>query len=209
MTPLLEIEDLSVRRGERLLFAGLSERLAGGDVVHLRGPNGSGKTTLLRVVAGLTLPEGGAVRWCGVDIGNDRQRYGQAMIWCGHKDGLKADLTVRENLRFEQRLRGVRDPEAMERAAQALGLAELMERPCGLLSAGQRRRAALARLGLSAATLWLLDEPFTNLDVDGAAGVAAMIGAHARAGGAAIVTAHGELPGAAAATRQLELGAPA
>ncbi|MEO0996890.1 MAG: cytochrome c biogenesis heme-transporting ATPase CcmA [Pseudomonadota bacterium] len=209
MTPLLEIEDLSVRRGERLLFAGLTETLAAGDVVHLRGPNGSGKTTLLRVVAGLTLPEAGAVRWRGADIDRDRQRYGQAMAWCGHKDGLKGDLTVRENLRFEQQLRGVRDPDAIERAARTLGLDGLMEQPCGLLSAGQRRRAALARLELAAATLWLLDEPFTNLDVDGAAGVAAMIGAHARAGGAAIVTAHGELPGAAGAARQLDLGAPA
>lgn len=190
---VLEIAAVSVRRGDRLLFDNVSLTLTCGDIVHVRGLNGSGKTTLLRIVAGLTDAESGEVRWHGTPIHETRQAYGAALNWCGHKDGLKSDLTVAENLRFAQQLAGIDAPAAIRAAAARLGIDHLLDLPTGVLSAGQRRRAALARLPLSEAEVWLLDEPFTNLDTEGGGIVRNLITAHADAGGVAMIAAHNDL----------------
>lgn len=172
----LEVENLSCRRGERLLFEDLSWRAGAGMRVMVQGANGTGKTSLLRLLAGLGLPERGTVRRQG------------PLEWLGHADGLKADLTPRENLYFHQALYGS-DRDA-DRALADAGLGSVADLPCRSLSAGQRRRAALARLAISRAALWLLDEPMTALDEEGRHWVEAMVGAHCAGGGIAVLTSH-------------------
>ncbi len=154
---------LAVMRGERLLFKGLSFAVGPGQALVLRGANGSGKTTLLRIMAGLTRPLAGRTFWgerpCDLDPGEHRRRVGLI----GHRLGLKEDLSVLENLRFEAGLRG-RPEGALVAAMERLALTGLADLPLRLLSAGQRRRVALSRLALGGGPLWLLDEPATALD---------------------------------------------
>lgn len=203
---MLEGRGLACRRGDRLLFAGLDFQLRAGQLLLLRGPNGSGKSSLLRLIAGLIPPASGSLSWDGAPI-PDADSWGALIAYLGHLDGCKSELTLREDLRFWLGWRGLgRGAEdAAEIALARLGLDRIADLPCRLLSAGQRRRLALARVAVSGARLWLLDEPFTALDEAGVEIAHGMIAGHCAAGGLAVVAAHGALPGFAPA-QLLELG---
>ncbi len=191
-TPRLAGRDLALLRGDRALFRDLKFDLVSGQLLLIEGPNGSGKTSLLRVIAGLVQPEDGTITWRGGDIARHRQAYHGELVWLGHRPGFKGDLTVAENLRAEAGLRRTSAEPGMPVLDQ-LGIAALTELPFRVLSAGQQRRIALARLLLADAALWLLDEPFTNLDAGGQELVANLLQAHLAGGGAAVVATHHEL----------------
>ena len=177
-------------RGERHVLRGVSLHVQEGQVAHVAGANGAGKTTLLRVIAGLLTPEQGTVEWGGRETRTQRDAWCASFSYLGHSDGLKAELTARENLAFDAGLRRrLRDGE-IDEALDGVGLAAAQDQPAGFLSAGQRRRLAIARVLLAATPLWILDEPYTNLDRDGAALVSIVIGRHLDAGGAALIAAH-------------------
>lgn len=189
MTALLSAQGISLVRGERRLFRSLEFALNGGELLLVEGPNGSGKTSLLRLISGLMEPDDGAIRWNGTPIRRIAQDYRAVLVWLAHKTGFKQDLTLVENLRFEQALR----PAATHTFGDVLArldLAALTALPMRALSAGQQRRVALARLLLSSARLWILDEPFTNLDRDGRALVGELIGSHLAAGGLCVAASH-------------------
>lgn len=196
--PLLTAHHLECLRGESLLFANLSFGVAQGQIMQIEGANGSGKTSLLRILAGLSPPSDGEVLWRGESIFHKRAAFYAEIAYLGHHLGLKAELSVAENLKLAFALNG--QPNAPERVTAALeqvGLADREDLPVRALSAGQRQRVALARLVSSAATLWILDEPFTALDVGGIALVHRLLEAHAALGGLAVLTSHQavELPG--------------
>lgn len=168
----------------------MSVEAAAGDCVHVAGPNGSGKTTLLRVLAGFLPPEQGSVTWEGRPIGADRDAYCASCSYLAHSDGLKPELTARENLAFEVGLRRRLEAAEIEDALSRVGLSASRDQAAAVLSAGQRRRLAMARVMLAAAPLWILDEPFTNLDGTGVTLVTAIITGHLDRGGAAVMAAH-------------------
>ena len=199
---MLESTGLACERGGLRLFSDLAIAVAPGGLLRVRGANGSGKTTLLRTLAGLTRPAAGAVRWRGEPIGDE---YRRAMLYIGHAPGVKDELTVLENLEFAARLADLRDANC-KIALQQLGIARLADLPARYLSQGQRRRAALARLALSARVpLWLLDEPFAALDDEAVTGVSALCAAHLAAGGMVVLTSHQDVPIACTASREIEL----
>ncbi|HTQ77035.1 MAG TPA: cytochrome c biogenesis heme-transporting ATPase CcmA [Burkholderiales bacterium] len=204
---MLRADSLACERGGRPLFARLGFALEPGSLLRVRGANGSGKTSLLRILAGLTRPAAGEVRWRGEAIGGLDDAYRREMLFIGHAAGVKDDMTVAENLDFACRLSGATAAGAeIAGALEALGIARLAPLPARFLSQGQRRRAALARLALpGAAPLWLLDEPFAALDEDGIGRVAALCGAHLAAGGLVVLTSHQEVPLAAPAAQAAEL----
>lgn len=188
---LLRIADLSCRRGERLLFRGLDLTLAAGEAVQVAGANGRGKTTLLRTVCGLQRPETGTVHWRGHDIRRDPDAFAGNCLYLAHENALNPDLTARENLAALTRVMGDRsDAAAIDEALADMGATAWADLPCRSLSAGQRRRSALARLRLSRAPLWLLDEPAAALDADARGLLAECIGDHVGAGGSVLFTTH-------------------
>lgn len=189
MTDLLSANAVALLRGDRLLFQAVSFSLRAGEALLIEGANGCGKTSLLRVVAGLVHPDEGEVRWRGTSIQRQRQAYCGELAWYGHVSGCKRDLSLLENLRFERSLRP-QSATSLETVVQRLGLTRLTGLPVRVLSAGQQRRVALARLLLSAAPLWLLDEPFTNLDKDGQQLVTEMVGEHIAGGGVSVIATH-------------------
>ena len=193
---MLETTDLACIRGDRVLFKGLGLALGSGELLRVEGENGAGKTSLLRLLAGLALPAAGEVRWRGQPIRRHREAYARALLYLGHLGGLKDELTPVENLAIEADLAGCPGvtPERIERSLAFWGLQRQLRLPLRVLSAGQRRRAALARLPLSEATLWILDEPFNALDVAAVAQLGRQIEAHLDRGGMAVVTSHMELP---------------
>lgn len=199
----LEVTGLSCRRGGRPVFEDLSFALAGGELLALTGRNGSGKTTLLRALALLVSAEAGEIRWQGEDVARDREAWRRQIAWLGHLDGLKGDLTVRENLSVAARLRD-EPADRIDRALAAFDLLSLQQRAVRTLSAGQRRRAALARVISAQAPLWLLDEPLNALDAPSQAALRGALGAHLAAGGLAIAATHAPIDVAGA--RVLELG---
>ena len=171
----------------------------------MRGTNGSGKTSLLRLLAGLLPPAAGSVLWSGRDVRADREDWGRAMRYVGHRDAVKPLLTVAENVAFQARMAGGGGGALRVGAAlEAFGLAALADAPARFLSAGQRRRTALARLLAAPAPVWLLDEPETGLDSAAAAALAAVMAEHRAAGGVVVAAAHGELGLAAAETLSLD-----
>lgn len=194
--------DLLCRRGEREVFARLGFALGSGEALLLRGPNGSGKSTLLRCMAGLLRPLGGAILRDGRRIADDPESHRRRLQFLGHQDAIKPVLTVEENLAFWAALRGTASSRAAaEQRAQALAhfaIADLAKLPARLLSAGQRRRLALARLLASPAPLWLLDEPTAALDEPSVARFEAAVAAHRAHGGSVVLAVHGSLdvPGA-------------
>ncbi|MGH8196737.1 MAG: heme ABC exporter ATP-binding protein CcmA [Steroidobacteraceae bacterium] len=186
----LSARDIHVWRGDRKVLGGVSVDAAAGTCVHVAGPNGSGKTTLLRVLAGFLAPEQGSVTWGGRPIGADRDAYCASFSYLAHSDGLKPELTARENLAFEVGLRRRCEAPEIDDALSRVGLAASRDQAAAVLSAGQRRRLAMARVMLAAAPLWILDEPFTNLDGTGVMLVTAIITSHLDRGGAAVLAAH-------------------
>lgn len=193
-------------RGDRHVLRGVSFEAHAKELVHVAGANGAGKTTLLRVCAGLLTPEQGAVCWQGRPIARDRDAYAAAICYLGHSDGLKPDFNARENLAFEAGLRRRLTALEIDAILARVGLGSAAEQPARSLSAGQRRRLAMARVMLAGAALWILDEPFTNLDADGIALVAGLIAEHVEAGGAAMFAAHQAPAIPRHAPRRLELG---
>jgi heme exporter protein A len=189
MTIALAVENLTCVRGQRVLFRDLSFSLAAGRALSLQGPNGAGKTSLLRLVAGFLRPAAGTIRLRtnGEEI-TDAEECGKFMGWLGHQDAVKPQLGVREQLAFFARLYGsVGD---IDEAMRTFGLMPLAELPGQYLSAGQKRRLALARLQLSVRPLWLLDEPLAALDTAGKKLVAETVTAHCAAGGLVVAATH-------------------
>lgn len=188
-------EDLSCERGGRLVFAGVGFSLAAGEALVLRGPNGAGKSSLLRVMAGLTPPQRGRLLWGGEGIDQDLVAHHGRLRLIAHGDAVKPALSLVENLRLWSALVLPGDGTLRERrcrhALDHFGLARLAEMPARYLSAGQRRRLALARLLLAPAPLWLLDEPRTALDADGTARLDAAIAAQRGEGGIVVLALHG------------------
>jgi len=204
---LLEVADLTCRRGGRKVLDHLSFSLGPGELLALVGRNGSGKTTLLRALALLMRPDSGTVRWQGGDVCADPDHWRSQLAWLGHLDGLKADLSVRENLLAAQALRGTRRGEdRLDTALTALDLAPLATRPVRTLSTGQRRRSALARMIMAQVPVWLLDEPLNALDAPSQHAFRAALDGHLIAGGLAVAATHVNLDMPAA--RTLDLGVP-
>jgi heme exporter protein A len=190
--PVLEAVGLGGDRGGRPLFRKLDFALAPGQVVWLRGRNGRGKTSLLRLLAGLATPAGGAVHCGGQPLRSAGPAWRRRLVYIGHLNALKEDLSVAESLRFFAHLQG-RTPTAAEitAALARLGVAGLGPRPVRTLSQGQRRRSALARLALpQPRSVWLLDEPFDALDDDGVQRLNELLSGQARSGGSALLTSH-------------------
>jgi heme exporter protein A len=187
---MLEARELACLRGERAVYAGLSFGLAPGGALLLVGANGAGKSTLLRLLAGLLRPEAGALLWDGRDALADRAAHAARLRYLAHGDALKPALTARENLLLFARLWG----GDVAAALGALDLLPLAELPARVLSSGQKRRLALARLALAPAPLWLLDEPTVGLDAASVERLGALLARHRAAGGMVLAATHLPLP---------------
>ncbi len=190
----LTVDALACRRGGRWVFADIGFVLSPGQALLLNGANGSGKSSLLRVLAQLIAPAEGTMKWCGKNVRDDLDFYRAQLRFVSHQDAVKPALRVRENLAF---VAGLADPaiapDTILRALAAVELLALADMPARFLSAGQRRRLALARLAASPAPLWLLDEPGAGLDRASLARLHELIAAHRRNGGIVIASSHGDL----------------
>ncbi len=184
---MLALKDLSCERDNRLLFEGLSVTFGAGDIWHIDGPNGVGKTSLLRQITGVSRYHGGELRWRGRDVAECRYEFAQSLVYIGHTPGIKKALSARENLHHYC---PAADASALEGALAELGLYGFEDVPCFRLSAGQLRRVALARLALASELFWVLDEPFTALDVHAIAALEQRLSAHAARGGCVVLTSH-------------------
>ncbi|MDP6705203.1 MAG: heme ABC exporter ATP-binding protein CcmA [Alphaproteobacteria bacterium] len=202
---VLAAEALGCVRGERTVFRDLSFRLDAGEALVLRGPNGAGKSSLLRLVATFLKPAAGRLSWDGVEVWDDLEAYRRRLGYVGHLDAVKPLLTVAENVRFWSRLRGEAPggDDAVEAALSAFAVGHLAEVPAALLSAGQRKRTALARLAAVPAALWLLDEPGVSLDDEGLDCLAAAVRRQRERGGMVIAATHHDLDIADATTLRL------
>jgi heme exporter protein A len=189
LTAKLSADGLTLFRGERCLFQGLSFALNPGELLLLEGRNGTGKTSLMRAIAGLIDFEDGDVMWEGKPLRSNRHDFYGSLVWMQHRVGFKADLNLVENLKFESHLRA-QSGEDFDQVCERLDIDRLKRLPLRALSAGQQRRVALARMLMSKVPLWLMDEPFTNLDREGRALVMDLTTEHLADGGMCIMAAH-------------------
>ena len=187
--PILDVQGLAFARNDEPVFGPLDFALDRGETLLVEGDNGSGKTTLLRVLAGLLQASAGEIRVGGQPLSHDAVRGD--MVFLGHQLGLNNDLSPCENLLFLSGLYGTREGADISSALEQVDLAIYADTPLRMLSAGQKKRAALARLALLPGELWLLDEPYANLDRRGIEMVNALVAAHCVLGGAALLTSHG------------------
>ncbi|MBI5137433.1 MAG: cytochrome c biogenesis heme-transporting ATPase CcmA [Nitrospirae bacterium] len=204
---MLEAVDLECVRGDRRLFAGVGLTVAPGELLHVRGPNGSGKTTLLRMLCGLVKPVAGEVRWAGRPARELGDGFLALLTYVGHHNAIKDELTGPENLLVHARLCGAPDDAAtLSAALERLGMKAYGRVPCKVLSAGQKRRTALARLLISRSPLWILDEPFNALDVGAVATLQQAIQGHLQRDGMVVLTTHQDVP-IDGAVKTLHMGA--
>jgi len=203
----LEAENLHLWRGEHHVLNGVGFALPRGTCLHVAGANGSGKTTLLRTVCGLLYAESGRVLWDGQDVQADLPAFHSRLIYIGHEPPLKSDLSALENLCYWVGVRRRVGRALLGAALERVGALGCADRPVRTLSAGQKRRVALAALSLLAAPLWLLDEPTTNLDSEGQGLVGTLIEEQLARGGLVLAATHQELPVARERLRRLELAA--
>jgi heme exporter protein A len=187
------VEQLSCIRQDRCLFEDLSFSLASGQIIQIEGPNGAGKSSLLRILGGFLSPESGQLLWQNEPLGRDRVDFNQQLLFIGHQAAISAHMTALENVNFWLELHPHKvDFEVFELLGR-LGLVGLEDIPVSQLSAGQQRKVALARLWLTSATLWILDEPFTAIDKKGVAGLQRKFQQHLDEGGMIILTTHQDL----------------
>lgn len=190
---LLEARQIHCERDDRPLFSGLDFTVGSGELWRIAGPNGVGKTTLLRILAGLNPAFEGELLWQGEPVHRVRTRYHANLLFLGHNAGVSSSLTAYENLAGWQAMRTPAVPEQVMAALADAGLGGYEDLPAAQLSAGQQRRVALARLYLSSAPLWILDEAFTAVDREAVAQLEALLANRVRAGGAVILTTHHRL----------------
>ena len=203
---MLEVSDLACARGEHQLFANLSFALSAGELLQVQGENGSGKTTLLRTLCGFIQPLAGEIRWQGQNIRELDEEYRADLIYLGHLNAIKDELNALENLRISSALSGCAVSDSIAIAAlRRMGLRGRETFPVKILSQGQRRRVALARLLISKAPLWILDETLTALDVGAVGLMQELIGEHLDKRGMVIYTTHQTLEVAGVETRRLSL----
>lgn len=204
---MLEVVNLQCTRGDRQLFSGIAFELGPGELLHLHGHNGSGKTTLMRALCGLVTPTEGEVRWKGEAIGRQRDEFNAELLYLGHKNGIKDDLTGVENLLVACRLVGLEvDENQAWEVLERMGLRGHEDLPARVLSQGQQKRVALSRLLLSQAKLWLLDEPFVGLDLAAVELLQSVIRDHVADGGMVVLTTHQEVALTSGKVKKLRLG---
>ncbi len=203
----LTISGLACARGDTTLFAALDFSVGAGEVLQIQGANGSGKTSLLRLLCGLSPPAAGTICWNSVDIAAQAEDYRCAVNYVGHRRGVSEELSPLENLEFACALHRQAAASACRDALTALGLGSRLHTPARLLSAGQIQRTALARLIVSEAPVWLLDEPFTALDSEGRGQIEQLLATHAARGGLSVVATHQPLHLEAGQVRTLRIDA--
>jgi heme exporter protein A len=203
---MLEAVNLGCTRGDRRLFSGLNFSVQPGELIELRGANGSGKTSLLRILCGLADPAEGDVRWLGKSIRSLGEEYSGLVAYLAHQNGVKDELSALENLRIACGVAGnALRPSAAQAILDQVGLSRQQHLPARSLSAGQRRRVALARLLTSKARVWILDEVLTSLDETAVKLSRRFIGEHLSKGGLAIIATHQELALEAERVQRIEL----
>ena len=201
----LLLNHLSCQRGERILFNDVNLCFQSGDFVQIEGHNGVGKTTLLRALSGLSRPRDGQVLWNNEPIFQQQEEFNQNLLFLGHHSGTKPELSAWENLRFFQKTTNSRQQaEVLWETLQVVGLLGYEDIPASQLSAGQQKRVALARLWLSTAPLWILDEPFNAIDKRGVQVLTNLFEFHISQGGIVIITSHQDVPSRIVQKVQLE-----
>ena len=191
--PLLSVENLAFERDDSCLFSGVNFSVDAGDILQIEGANGSGKTTLLRLLTGSLQSSAGNIAYLGQPLSQCRYNYLSDMLYIGHQPAVKLNLSAEENLRWMIATSAQSNALSIKDALTQVGLAGYSDIPCYALSAGQHRRVALARLLISEARLWYLDEPFTSIDKQGVAFLQSCLQQHVAAGGAVILSTHQDL----------------
>ncbi len=202
---MLDVVNVGCTRGDRPLFKGLSFALKRGELLHITGRNGSGKTTLLRTLSGLSRPAEGRIQWDRIDTRRLGDEYHRQIGFVGHSNGIQGELTAEENLRHAACMAGAASTGAIASTLDTLGLSPYGHLPTKLLSQGQKRRLALARLILLRNPFWILDEPFTGLDVQSRDLMERLLQDHLAAEGLAIITSHHKLSLHAGQSREIDI----